>query len=155
VTWGDLERADPDLAAAGASRLHGRVAYLATVSPDGTPRVHPVTPVVGDGRLFVFMEPTSPKGADLRRGSRYGLHSAVADSSGRDGEFLTRGTGALVGDPAVRAAAEHHATYPPAAHYVLFELAVEAAMLTGYVDGRPVRRRYPLTGTVENRQPPT
>lgn len=143
MTWGGLERADPDLAAAGASRLHGRVAYLATVSPDGTPRVHPVTPIVGDGRLFVFMEPTSPKGADLRRGSRYGLHSAVADSSGRDGEFLTRGTGALVGDPAVRAAAEHHATYPPAADYVLFELAVEAAMLTEYVDGRPVRRRYP------------
>jgi Pyridoxamine 5'-phosphate oxidase len=143
VTWDDLERADPELAAAGARRLHGRVAYLATVSRDGAPRVHPVTPVVGDGRLFVFMEPTSPKGADLRRGSRYGLHSAVGDPSGRDGEFLTRGYGVFVGDPAVRAAAEHRASYPPAAHYVLFELAVEAAMLTEYVDGRPVRRRYP------------
>jgi Pyridoxamine 5'-phosphate oxidase len=143
VSWGDLERADPELAAAGARRLHGRVAYLATVSPDGTPRVHPVTPIVGDGRLFVFMEPTSPKGADLRRGSGYALHSAVGDPSGRDGEFLTRGLGAFIGDPAVRATAEHHATYPPAAHYVLFELAVEAAMLTEYVDGRPVRRRYP------------
>jgi pyridoxamine 5'-phosphate oxidase-like protein len=143
VTWDDLERADPELAAAGARRLQGRVAYLATVSPDGAPRVHPVTPIVGDGRLFVFMEPTSPKGADLRRGSRYGLHSAVGDPSGRDGEFLTRGYGVFVGDPAVRAAAEHHASYQPAAHYVLFELAVEAAMLTEYVDGRPVRRRYP------------
>ena len=143
MTWDDLERADPELAAAGARRLHGRVAYLATVSPDGAPRVHPVTPIVGDGRLFVFMEPTSPKGADLRRGSRYGLHSAVGDPSGRDGEFLTRGYGVFVGDPAVRAAAEHHASYPPAAHDVLFELAVEAAMLTEYVDGRPVRSRYP------------
>ena len=143
MTWDDLERADPELAAAGARRLHGRVAYLATVSPDGAPRVHPVTPIVGDGRLFVFMEPTSPKGADLRRGSRYGLHSAVGDPSGRDGEFLTRGYGVFVDDSAARAAAEHHASYPPAAHYFLFELAVEAAMLTEYVDGRAVRRRYP------------
>jgi Pyridoxamine 5'-phosphate oxidase len=143
VTWRELERADPELAAAGARRLHGRVAYLATVTSDGAPRVHPVTPIVGGGRLFVFMEPTSPKGADLERGSRYGLHSAVADPSGSDGEFLTRGTGTLVGDPEVRAMAEHHATYAPAAHYVLFELAVEAAMLTEYLDGRPVRRRYP------------
>ena len=70
MTWGDLERADPELAAAGARRLHGRVAYLATVSPDGAPRVHPVTPIVGDGLLFVFMEPTSPKGADLAQGRR-------------------------------------------------------------------------------------
>jgi hypothetical protein len=142
VTWRDLERADPELAAAGARRLHGRVAYLATVAADGAPRVHPVTPIVGDGRLFVFMEPTSPKGADLQRGSRYGLHSAVADPSGRDGEFLARGVGAFVGDPALRAAAERHATYAPAAHYALFELTVEGAVLTEYVDGRPVRRRY-------------
>lgn len=142
MSWGELERADPELAAAGASRLHGRVAYLATVSPEGAPRVHPVTPIVGDGRLFVFMEPTSPKGADLRRGSRYGLHSAVADTSGSDGEFLARGTGAFVDDPAVRATAERHLTYPAEARYVLFELAVEGAMLTEYRDGRPVRRRY-------------
>jgi hypothetical protein len=142
VTWRDLEQADPELAAAGARRLHGRVAYLATVSSDGAPRVHPVTPIVGDGRLFVFMEPTSPKGADLRRGSRYGLHSAVGDSSGRDGEFLARGIGTFIGDPVVRAMAERHATYRPAAHYVLFELAVEDAVLTEYVNGRPVRRRF-------------
>jgi len=142
VTWRDLERADPELAAAGARRLHGRVAYLATVTPDGAPRVHPVTPIVGDGHLFVFMEPSSPKGADLRRGSRYGLHSAVGDPSGKDGEFLVRGTGTFIGDPAVRAVAERQATYPPAAHYVLFELAVDGAMLTEYVDGRPVRRRF-------------
>jgi class 3 adenylate cyclase len=142
VSWRDLEQTDPELAAAGARRLHGLVAYLATVSSEGAPRVHPVTPIVGDGHLFVFMEPTSPKGADLRRGSRYGLHSAVGDPSGKDGEFLVRGIGTAIGDPVVRAMAERHATYAPAAHYVLFELAVEAAMLTEYVDGRPVRRRY-------------
>ncbi|MGH2636922.1 MAG: pyridoxamine 5'-phosphate oxidase family protein [Actinomycetota bacterium] len=143
MTWRDLELADPQLAAAGAPRLHGLVAYLATVSSDGAPRVHPVTPIVGGGHLFVFMEPTSPKGADLRRGSRYGLHSAVGDPSGKDGEFLVRGIGAFVGDPGLRAVAERHSTYSPATDYVLFELAVEGAMLTEYVNGRPVRRRFP------------
>lgn len=142
MTWRDLERVDPELAAAGARRLHGQVAYLATVSSEGAPRVHPVTLIVGDGHLFVFMEPTSPKGADLRRGSRYALHSAVGDPSGKDGEFLVRGIGTFIRDPVVREMAERHATYRPEERYVLFEFAVEEAMLTEYVDGRPVRRRF-------------
>ncbi|MGH2405330.1 MAG: pyridoxamine 5'-phosphate oxidase family protein, partial [bacterium] len=52
------------------------MAYLATLRGDGAPRVHPVTPIVGEGRLFLFMEPTSPKGHDLRRDGRYALHSS-------------------------------------------------------------------------------
>jgi hypothetical protein len=91
--------------------------------------VHPVTPIVGDGHLFVFMEPTSPKGVDLRRGSRYGLHSAVGDPSGKDGEFFVRGTGIFIADLDLRAMAERHATYRPESRYVLFELAVEEVML--------------------------
>ena len=142
MTWRDLEQAKPELAAAGARRLHGRVAYLATVSPDGAPRVHPVTPIVGEGHLFVFMEPTSPKGTDLRRGSRYALHSPVRDPSGSEGEFLVNGTGAAIGDPAVRAGAERNATYSPDPRYVLFVLSVKSAVLTEYVEGRPVRRRF-------------
>lgn len=97
----------------------------------------------GDGHLFVFMEPTSPKEADLTRGSLYGLHSAVGHPSDRDGEFLVQGTGTLIEDPVVRTLAERHATYSLAAHYVLFELAVNGAMLTEYVDGKPMRRRFP------------
>jgi Pyridoxamine 5'-phosphate oxidase len=144
MTWRDLERADPDLAAAGASRLQGRgVAYLATVSPEGAPRLHPVTPIVGEGHLFVFMEPTSPKGADLRRGSRFALHSAVADMAGGGGEFVVRGVGRLIDDPVERAVAERLAPYDTADRYVLFELRVESAMRTDYVDGQPVRTRFP------------
>ena len=41
------------------------------------PRVHPVTPIVGSGKLFVFMEPTSPKGKDLMRDGRYALHCGI------------------------------------------------------------------------------
>jgi hypothetical protein len=60
VTWKTLEEQQPELAAFGAERLNGRVAYLATVRKDGSPRVHPMTPIIGQGHFFVFMEPTSP-----------------------------------------------------------------------------------------------
>jgi hypothetical protein len=144
MTWRDLERADPELAAAGASRLQASgVAYLATVDPEGAPRVHPVTPIVGEGRLFVFMEPTSPKGADLKRGSRFALHSPVADMSGGGGEFVVRGIGRFIDDPVDRAVAERLSPYATADRYVLFELLVESAMRTDYVDGQAVRTRFP------------
>src|SRR2546428_5203516 len=125
MTWRDLEGADPDLAEVGASRLQSSgVAYLATVDPEGAPRVHPVTPIVGEGHLFVFMEPTSPKGADLKRGSRFALHSAVANMSGGGGEFVVRGIGRSIDDPAERAVAERLSPYAAADRYVLFELLV-------------------------------
>ena len=66
MSWKLLEDQHPELAAFGSARLNGRVAYLATVRKDGSPRVHPMTPIIGEGHLFVFMEPTSPKGHDLR-----------------------------------------------------------------------------------------
>jgi len=43
MTWHVFEEAAPALAAYAL----GRLAYLATVRPDGGPRVHPVTPIIG------------------------------------------------------------------------------------------------------------
>lgn len=142
ASWGEFAAAAPALAAFGAERFVARVAYLATVRPDGSPRVHPVTPIIGVGRLFVFMEPTSPKGHDLRRDGRYALHSLVSDEEGSAGEFFVRGWAAPVHDPAVREAAIRAAGYTILDRYVLFELAVEGAASTVYVQGRPVRRRW-------------
>lgn len=58
-------------------RLTYAPCYLATVRPDGFPRVHPVGVHVRDGELVVPMNPTSPKGADIRRNGRFALHCAV------------------------------------------------------------------------------
>src|SRR5207248_3529207 len=91
VSWSEFTAVAPELAAFGQKRLSGNVAYLATVKADGGPRVHPVTPIIGSGRMFLFMEPTSPKGHDLRRDGRYALHCAVSDSSGESGEFFVSG----------------------------------------------------------------
>ncbi len=141
--WSNLAVAEPELAVYGAERIaSGGVSYLATVRRDGTPRVHPVTAIIGDGRLFVFMEPTSPKGHDLRRNPAYALHCAVSDNSGSSGEFFVRGTAALVEDAATRALAVAAATYAPAERYILFELDVEGAASAVYADGRPQHRRW-------------
>jgi hypothetical protein len=59
-TWGEFEKANPELAQFGASRLHGQVAYLGTVSQRGFPRVHPVTPIIGHGRLVHDLGPRGP-----------------------------------------------------------------------------------------------
>jgi len=80
MSWKALRMGAPELAEFGEQRFAGGVAYLATVKSDGAPRVHPVTPIVAPDRLFLFMEPTSPKGHDLRRDGRYALHCAVDDS---------------------------------------------------------------------------
>ena len=142
TTWHEFAAAHPDLAALGAKRFEGGVAYLATVRPDGGPRVHPVTPILGAGRLFVFMEPTSPKGHDLRRDGRYALHAAVSDAGGTGGEFLLTGRAVLVDDPTTRALAAAAASYAPADRYTLFELSVDSALGTVYQDGQPVRQRW-------------
>ena len=146
ATWDEFEDAAAELAAFGEERLTGRVAYMATVGRHGTPRVHPVSPVFASGHLFMFMEPSSPKGRDLRRNGRYALHSSVSDSAGTGGEFLVRGRAALIEEPGLRAIAASSARsagYSGADRYILFELFVGSALSTTYDDGRPLRRRWP------------
>jgi len=143
MSWNKLEITDPELAAFGAERFASSgVAYLATVRSDGAPRVHPVTPIIGDGCLFLFMEPTSPKGHDLQRDDRYAMHCAVEDSSGGGGEFFIAGRARLVEDPAVCQIAANAASFTPAERYILFELHLEHASSTIYEAGNPVRRRW-------------
>src|SRR6266508_2419254 len=105
MSWKTLAEKKPELAAFGAARLHGQVAYLATVRKDGSPRVHPMTSIIGEGHFFVFMEPTSPKGHDLRRDGRYAIHCSVGDISGGSGEFTHSGRAQLIDDPELRAVA--------------------------------------------------
>ncbi len=117
------------------------MAYLGTLRADGGPRVHPVTPIIGD-QLFLFMEPTSPKGKDLQRDARYTLHCAVEDASGGSGEFYIRGRATLSADPDLRAQAVRAASYTPEAHYILFACTIEFAFMNTYVDGQPTPRRW-------------
>jgi hypothetical protein len=96
--------------------------------------VHPVTPVVGGEHLFVFMEPTSPKGHDLRGRGWYALHNGVPDTFGTGGEFFISGHATLIDDPELRALASGSAVYQPDDRYILFELGINEARCNGYGD---------------------
>ena len=106
--------------------------------------MHPVTPIIGE-RLFLFMEPTSPKGTDLQRDGRYSLHCSVEDSSGGGGEFYVRGRAKLANDPLTREQAVRAASYAPEDRYILFVLTVEYAFMNRYVDGEAKSRRWKST----------
>jgi general stress protein 26 len=140
MSWKTLEDQQPELADFGAQRLDGKVAYLATVRKDGSPRVHPMTPILAQGHLFVFMEPTSPKGHDLQRDSRYAIHCSVTDSTGQSGEFSVTGRAHLIKEAELWALAVRWSSYAPADRYVLFEFEVETAASTTYPEHEPVRQ---------------
>jgi hypothetical protein len=144
-TWSQFAVAAPELEAFGRSRIEDKIAYLATSRADGGPRVHPVSPFIAEGRLFIYMEPTSPKGHDLRRDPRYALHCSVEDNSGGQGEFCIKGRAEEVNDQALRTKAFRQAEargYDPKERYVLFELMIEEAQSTVYVDDGPVRNKW-------------
>jgi len=148
-SWGEFAAEEPELAAFGAQRLGHGPAYLATVRGNGAPRVHPVTPIVTADGLYVFMEPTSPKGRDLRERGWFSLHNAVPDGSGSGGEFSATGKGFFVDDPGVRATVIAAASYQPADRYVLFELRLTEARCNGYGDVTlPARTRWSTAGPV-------
>lgn len=141
-SWQNFANDAPELAAFGEQRFKAAPAYLATVRANGMPRVHPVTPIIAEGHLLLFMEPTSPKGHDLQRGSGYALHCGVADDEGGGGEFCVTGHAALTDDPLMRDLASRYG-YQPKADYILFELSVESAFSTTYPGGgRPERKRW-------------
>ena len=89
------------------------------------------------------MEPTSPKGRDLRERAWYALHNGVPDTEGSGGEFFVAGKGRAVGDAATREIVARAASYEPAEHYVLFELMIGEARCNGYGDvALPSNRRW-------------
>ena len=145
TSWAEFSRQAPELAAFGETRFRSGVAYLGTLRADGSPRVHPVTPIVGE-QLFLFMEPTSPKGKDLQRDARYTLHCSVEDMSGGRGEFYVRGRAILTGDPLVRAQAIEASPYVPEDRYILFVLTVEYAFMNTYVEGESNPQRWRSRG---------
>ena len=139
--WTEFAQQAPEIAEFGRARFKSQVAYLGTLRPDGSPRVHPVTPIVGE-QLFLFMEPTSPKGKDLQRDPRYALHCSVEDSNGGGGEFYVMGQASLIADPVIRAQAVQASPYVPQDSYVLFMFTVEFAFINIYAGGKSNTQRW-------------
>ena len=143
MRWKEFEAQSPELALFGAIRLNDEIAYLATIQRDGSPRVHPVRPFIGEGYLFIFIEETSPKGHDLRRNGRYALHCSVSDTNGPRSEFLITGLAEEVVAPQVREQAVKIVGTAVPDQQRLFEFHVESALAIEYDENRkPLRCRW-------------
>jgi hypothetical protein len=145
VSWGEFLDVEPELARFGSERLTAAPAYLATVQASGAPRVHPVTPIFTTAGLFLFMEPSSPKGRDLRERGWFAMHNGVPDDAGSGGEFHLTGSGVADEDPETWAEVARSASYSPADRYILFELRLNQAKCLGYGDvALPETRRWSI-----------
>ena len=76
VHLGEFLVHDPSLPAVARELIYDNrtigLGFLATVRPDGGPRVHPICPLVTEDGLFGFIVP-GPKRDDLRRDGRFAL----------------------------------------------------------------------------------
>jgi hypothetical protein len=140
ITWPEFARSRPDLAEIGHEMFYEfdvGLGFLATVRGDGGPRVHPVCPIFHEGRLFVSIIP-GPKLDDLRRDSRYALHSETFPPPREDDGFYVTGRvievadGSTVDALGAQMLAERGLTdkWPNFDDMVFFELTIERALLT-------------------------
>jgi hypothetical protein len=146
ATWAELEIAAPGLAEAGR-RLFDRyeVAYLATVSASGWPRVHPFCPAIADGRLWAFVMEESPKRRDLDSNRRFALHTMPGDE---DEQFYLQGLALREPDPSTRERALAAMPYSDAdERHILYEFRPQRALWTTWENFqqpgmRPVHRSW-------------
>jgi hypothetical protein len=161
ITWTEFERDQPALAEAGHAQLyqiHIGLAFLATVRPDGAPRVHPVCPVLSPDGLHVLIV-TGPKQRDLRRDGRYALHTETCPPPREDDGFAVSGRAREVtGLPVSQRVRDHvraerdGAVWPTFSDDAVFELTMDRCLLTltkadGTFPAGPTIWRAPLPGS--------
>jgi hypothetical protein len=143
MRWETFKGEAPELASLAYEKLHGKVAYLATIKKDGSPRLHPVKPFIGNGMLFIFTEPSSPKIKDLKWYGRYALHCAV-DTEGPLIEVLVSGYAETVSNPLMREQAVRiTASAVVNNSYYLFEFHIKHVLVVEYdQEGKPIVRTW-------------
>jgi hypothetical protein len=135
ATWRELERDAPALAEAGRALFYQfgvGLGYLATVRPDGGPRLHPFCPILHQGGLYGLIA-HSPKRGDLLRDGRYAIHTFP--SPDRDDEFYVTGRASLRAEAGLAEAVRRTMTAAGATSSgdeTLFEFDVERALLATY-----------------------
>jgi hypothetical protein len=157
LSWGEFAALRPDLSGPGEALLYQfgvGLGFLATVRPDGGPRLHPMCPVMLGDRLVAHIVP-SPKRDDLDRDPRYALHSfPVPDNE--DAFYLTGrairvADAGLADQAAAKFLAERHMDAAPDefAAGVFYEFLVGRCLLTrttGHDDWQPQHTVWSAAG---------
>jgi Pyridoxamine 5'-phosphate oxidase len=145
MTWRDLEHAAPEIASLGKERLQEtRVALLATLWRDGSPRISPVEPFFAAGHLLFGAMAWTLKVRDLEQDPRCTLHSAITGPNAGEGELKLFGR-AIEADDDLRAACrDGWWTEEPHEAARVFSLTIEeAAFVTwDYEGGEMTVRRW-------------
>ena len=132
VSWKQFSEAAPDLARLGQAQLFQYgvgLAFIATVSKDGSPRLHPVCPVISQEKLYVFILPESPKLGDLERKGGYAMQAFPQAKPDSD-EFYLTGKAKRINDLDVFSRVIADAKHPASANEILFELEIDRVMHT-------------------------
>jgi hypothetical protein len=140
--WAAFAKAALEISDAGARLLaQNEVAFLATASATGRPRIHPFVPKIVDGKLLAFIMDSSPKITDLRDRRQYAIH---AQPGAEDEEFFISGNAHLCeDDKSLRDRAADAMGFATGVdeHHILFEFLVDRALWTMWADfGTPNHR---------------
>lgn len=142
MSWSELEAQDSQIARLGKRLLKSSsVAFLGTIRPDGTPRVHPVCPVLWKGELLLGLIDRTPKARDLRRDPRCVLHALPGPG---DSEFWLEAVAEPVGLAAAQRLAIENPRLGLPSGDSLFRLKlreVHATIFQPGKDNRPVPSR--------------
>ena len=135
TSWSEFEGAAPDIAAAGRRLLKlNDVAFLATVSSSGRPRIHPFVPKIVDDRLVAFIMDSSSKIKDLEARKQYSIHALPGEE---DEEFFVSGE-SIECDAQLEFREKAGIAMGFATgideHHVLFEFQIDRALWTRWVD---------------------
>lgn len=150
TSWRQFAESDPQLATFGRELLEKySLAYLGTVRADGGPRIHPVCPLITEGRLYIGIIRHTPKCSDLQRDKRFILHALPGP---HHAEFFVRGQATQIDNPNVRqrVASVDDGSVLTADDDILFELKIELAYgavyelheENGHTRPVPQRRRW-------------
>ena len=92
ATWAQFEADEPGFARFVRGRFEAyTLGFLATLRPDGSPRISGIEPMFAAGHLLLGMMKDSLKSADLRRDPRFALHGASIDKDVKDGDVKLNG----------------------------------------------------------------